>query len=76
MTGDSFGGRGMNALNSNHTGIVNMVLADGAVRSILNTIDAGGANESTTLNADGAGRSNFGVWGSLGAIQGGGGNAP
>ena len=71
MTGDNFGGRGMNSLTSNHTGIVNVVLADGAVRPISNTIDTGGANEDTTLNVDG-GRSNFGIWGSLGAVQDGG----
>ena len=52
--------------SSNHTGGVQLALADGAVRFISETIDVGSLPEAAM-----SGRSNFGVWGALGSRNGG-----
>ncbi|MDR0337894.1 MAG: DUF1559 domain-containing protein [Planctomycetaceae bacterium] len=51
---------------SNHKGGVNISLADGSVRFISETIDAGTANAAVS-----SGASRFGTWGALGSRDGG-----
>jgi prepilin-type processing-associated H-X9-DG protein len=51
---------------SNHPGGINLSLADGSVRFISETIDAGTTNAAVT-----SGSSLFGVWGALGSRNGG-----
>jgi prepilin-type processing-associated H-X9-DG protein len=51
---------------SYHKGGVNLALADGSVRFISETIDAGTANAAVN-----SGASSFGVWGTLGSRDGG-----
>jgi len=52
--------------NSNHTGGVNVGLADAAVRFVSDSVNTG------NLNAGATGRqSNYGVWGAAGSINGG-----
>ena len=54
---------------SNHTGGVNVLLFDGSVQFVSDTIDTGGA---TAANGQVyAGQSNFGVWGAMGSRDGG-----
>jgi prepilin-type processing-associated H-X9-DG protein len=52
--------------SSNHTGGVQLALADGSVRFVSETIDVG-----SLPNAAKSGRSNFGVWGAVGSRNGG-----
>jgi prepilin-type processing-associated H-X9-DG protein len=67
---DVFGGRAIFSANSYHTGGANVLYVDASIHFISDTIDAGNISDTTTLNVDG-GASNFGVWGSLGSINGG-----
>lgn len=52
---------------SRHTGGVNVLMADGAVRFIGNSIDTGNVSAKQTIS----GPSQYGVWGSLGSRAGG-----
>jgi prepilin-type processing-associated H-X9-DG protein len=57
----------MFAAGSRHTGGVNSCFADGSVRFISDSIDAG--NQGLVENV--AGLSPYGVWGALGSRSGG-----
>jgi len=61
-------GWGIYSAQSNHTGGVNGVFFDGAVRFISETIDFGPA-DSVYIRTDGP--SPFGAWGALGTPDGG-----
>jgi len=52
---------------SNHTGGVNVAMGDGSVQFVSDTISHGNLNDGDVVS----GRSNFGVWGALGSIDGG-----
>ncbi|MCA9129661.1 MAG: DUF1559 domain-containing protein [Planctomycetales bacterium] len=56
---------------SQHTGGVNVNLADGAVRFISNNIDTGNLTIGAASGQDIQGPSPYGVWGALGSIAGG-----
>ena len=68
------GGTGVNrgyiSASSNHTGGVNACRLDGSVHFISETINAGDY-AADYVNFKTSGYSNFGVWGSLGSINGG-----
>ncbi len=74
-TGTGYGG--YFSATSNHSGGVNAVFTDGAVRFISETIDCG--NQSFAVypastysdGSDPIGKSQFGVWGALGTVAGG-----
>ena len=79
VTGDlsGTGGWGVLSATSHHTGGVNAVFMDGAVRFIPDTIDTGdlsltqgGHHEGTGTQPVQSGASNYGVWGALGTPQG------
>lgn len=67
------------AASSYHRGGVNVVMCDGAVRFVLETIDAGEANVNTATPSPGPGldpthykgQSYRGVWGAMGSVAGG-----
>ncbi|MDO5582403.1 MAG: DUF1559 domain-containing protein, partial [Planctomycetia bacterium] len=56
------------SLSSFHSGGANVVLADGAVQFISETIDCGDLTYSTDITT---GQSPYGVWGAMGSICGG-----
>lgn len=56
---------------SQHTGGVNVALADGSVRFISNNIDTGNLAIGAPAGQDIQGPSPYGVWGALGSIAGG-----
>ncbi|MCF0234653.1 MAG: DUF1559 domain-containing protein, partial [Thermoguttaceae bacterium] len=60
---------GVFSVTSNHSGGVNGVMFDGSVRFISETIDAG----STTVTSPWpkSGKSDYGVWGAMGSVNGG-----
>ncbi|MCL2742976.1 MAG: DUF1559 domain-containing protein [Planctomycetaceae bacterium] len=60
-------GRSMNAASSYHSGGVNVVLADCAVRFVSETVDCG----PSTAKIRTLGKSNFGVWGAAGTAASG-----
>ena len=60
-------GRGIYSAGSYHPGIVQVVLGDGSVRPINDTIDAGDQNATNPIS----GQSPYGVWGALGTRGGG-----
>jgi prepilin-type N-terminal cleavage/methylation domain-containing protein/prepilin-type processing-associated H-X9-DG protein len=62
------GDRGFYTASSNHTGGVNVAMADGSIRFIRDTIDAG--NQAADANTA-AGISPFGIWGAVGSRSGG-----
>lgn len=75
-------GWAITSASSNHTGGVNVGLADGSVQFVSDTIDSGDPNadvdgtDYTTAavwngNPEFVGKSPFGVWGALGTISGG-----
>jgi prepilin-type N-terminal cleavage/methylation domain-containing protein len=68
-SGDAVSGRGMNAVSSYHNNVINILLADGTVKAISETIDCGTITDTTILNLNGS-KSNFGIWGALGSING------
>lgn len=57
---------GMFTARSYHRGMVNVVMLDGAVRVVTETIDTGSKSASEYVN-DSDGRSPYGVWGALGS---------
>jgi len=66
-------GHGINSASSNHTGGVNIGMADGSVQFVSNTIDCGNQQYgalATDLEPM-SGPSPFGVWGAMGSINGG-----
>ncbi len=61
---------GIRAPSSNHSGGVNVAMADGAVRFVSETIDVGNQTYSGEPENN-PGESPFGVWGAMGTINGG-----
>jgi prepilin-type processing-associated H-X9-DG protein len=66
---DTFHNRSIFSANSYHAHGVNTVFADGSVHFIMETINSGEINNTTT--PENSGTSPFGVWGALGSINGG-----
>ncbi|MDO5565425.1 MAG: DUF1559 domain-containing protein [Planctomycetia bacterium] len=73
MSSLSVGAAGIYSAASEHRGGVNVLLADGSVRFISETIDVGDQSCSTERTI---GESDYGVWGALGSINGGESKAP
>jgi len=70
-TNDGWDGRwGIYSSQSRHTGGVQVLLGDGAVRFISENIDAGNSG-APDPDSSGATRSPYGVWGALGSRNGG-----
>jgi hypothetical protein len=63
------GKRLFNSAASQHRGGVNVVIADGAVKFVSNTVDTGQLQNGGKLVK--TGQSQFGIWGALGSISGG-----
>jgi prepilin-type processing-associated H-X9-DG protein len=59
----------MVSASSEHTGGVNVGLADGSVQFVSDTISSGTLTDTTTPVSSGT--SPFGVWGAMGSINGG-----
>ena len=55
------------AASSYHSGGVNVGIADGSVKFISSTIDCGASTATTKYS----GKSNFGLWGAMGSMNGG-----
>lgn len=71
---DSCNNSGFRSATSYHSGGVNVVFADGAVRFISDTIECGNQNFDFTTDTSkeiSSGTSPFGVWGAYGTISGG-----
>ena len=69
---DADGSRVCNSASSNHTGGINVCLGDGAVRFISDTVDTGYLTDGATPGKfKDSGASDFGIWGSMGSIDGG-----
>ena len=64
-------GWGLMSASSNHAGGVNVVLGDGSVRFVSDTIDCGSELGSRDTGSDPTGKSPYGVWGAMGSINGG-----
>ena len=58
---------GFFSAQSNHSGGVNVGLADGSVRFVSDTVDCGNLNARCVRS----GKSPYGVWGAMGSPQGG-----
>jgi hypothetical protein len=76
VAGTNYQNGAMLSANSHHRGGVNAVLGDGSVRFIAETINSvsNGVNLATLDSGDPSavsGQSPFGIWGSLGSIDGG-----
>lgn len=78
VSGGGGNGWGVHPPSSNHSGGVQVLMLDGAVRFISETIntgdltkDQGGAHEGTGTQPVNSGPSNYGVWGALGTPAGG-----
>ena len=56
---------------SYHTGGVNVVMGDGAVKFVNNTVDTGVLSTPAPKRGDLSGPSPYGVWGALGTMDGG-----
>ncbi len=66
-------GQFLNSASSYHSGGVNVVMGDGSVRFVSDTVDCGSssnANYSTGM-AGLSGKSPYGVWGAMGTVGGG-----
>ena len=60
------------AASSYHSGGVNVCLGDGSVKFVSSTVNAATAGVAATdLKTKMSGRSNFGVWGAMGSMNGG-----
>ncbi|MFH5806666.1 DUF1559 domain-containing protein [Alienimonas sp. DA493] len=67
MEGDNDSGRSVISGGSHHAGGMQVVLGDGSVKFISETIDTGNQSAGAVTS----GKSNYGVWGALGSRAGG-----
>jgi prepilin-type N-terminal cleavage/methylation domain-containing protein len=69
-TNDGWDGRwGIYSVQSRHTGGVQILLGDGSARFVSENIDSGNKS-APDVDANGGGRSPYGVWGALGSRAG------
>jgi prepilin-type N-terminal cleavage/methylation domain-containing protein/prepilin-type processing-associated H-X9-DG protein len=68
---DGIGNYGVFSASSNHPGGVNAGFADGSVRFISETINCVTSGLSTTPQEKDSGKSDFGIWGAYGTVNGG-----